>query len=324
MWVALFLVLGAVAGYFIHSHLITFLQRPLNESLYYTTPGGAFSFIIKVCTVFGLVIALPMLIYQIFAFFGPLISMRTRRQVVSYVGGSFLLATGGIAFAYLVSLPAALHFLVSFGGDSNIHSLITADEYFNFVLTYIAGFAILFQVPLIILLIDRIKPIPPKKLFSSTRYVILVSFIVAAVITPTPDPMNQLLMAGPIILLFFASASLVSLRHVLRQRRSGKKKAAPVAVPALFVAEQPQQAPIAVAPTLAKSSSSHAHQPAPPSSPRSRVYADIVMPRRPQIAPRSTQRSLERPQVSVEPRPAVSAAPTRLISDFMTPQRAQA
>ena len=204
-WTILFLIIGATLGYFINDTLILWLQRPLNESLYYTTPGGAFSFIIKVCTVFGFVVALPVLIYQIFAFFGPLIKLKTKRSFVGYIVASFMLAAAGIAFAYLVSLPAALHFLVGFGDSSNIKSLITANEYFNFVLTYIAGFAALFQVPLIVILIDKIKPMPPLKLIGSLRYVILASFIVAAVITPTPDPVNQALMAGPIILLYLCS-----------------------------------------------------------------------------------------------------------------------
>ena len=227
-WTILFLLLGAVAGYFIHDTLILWLQRPLNESLYYTTPGGAFSFIIKVCTVFGFVMALPIFIYQIFAFFGPLIKLKTKRSFIIYIVSSFLLAISGLLFAYFISLPAALHFLVNFGTDSNIKSLITANEYFNFVLTYIAGFAALFQVPLIVLLIDKVKPVPPAKLLKSLRYVVLLSFIIAAVITPTPDPVNQALMAGPIILLYLLSVGLVALRALARRRKVAK----PIPIPA--------------------------------------------------------------------------------------------
>jgi sec-independent protein translocase protein TatC len=236
-WTILFLLIGAVLGYFIHDTLIMWLQRPLHDSLYYTTPGGAFSFIIKVCTVFGLIVALPVLIYQVFAFFGPLIRLKTRRSFITYIVASFLLAAGGIAFAYYISLPAALHFLVSFGSDSNIHSLITANEYFNFVLTYIAGFAVLFQVPLIVLLIDKIKPTPPTKFLGALRYVVLFSFIVAAVITPTPDPVNQALMAGPIILLYVLSILLVAIRAL---RRRGAKPVHGPANPVISKSNKPK------------------------------------------------------------------------------------
>lgn len=325
-WVVMFLVAGAIAGYFIHDHLVAFLQRPLNDSLYYTTPGGAFSFVIKVCTVFGLVVALPMLIYQIFAFFGPLISLKTKRGVVLYVFGSFALAVGGIAFAYFISLPAALHFLVNFGGASNIESLITANEYFNFVLTYVAGFAVLFQVPLIILLIDKVKPLPPKSLFGSLRYVVLGSFIAAAVITPTPDPMNQILMAGPIILLYLLSASVVALRHVWRERRAVAKAShtaqtitSPVAVdsalkrPSLqpLPVQRVQQTPKLPASLVESQPAIVGKRPV-----QRRLYTDIIAPRQ---AHAPTRRIVEEP--IVQSRPIIQPSPSRLISDFMVPQR---
>lgn len=322
----MFLVAGAVAGYFIHDYLVAFLQRPLNDSLYYTTPGGAFSFVIKVCTVFGLVVALPMLIYQIFAFFGPLISLKTKRGISLYVLASFALAVGGIAFAYFISLPAALHFLVNFGGASNIESLITANEYFNFVLTYVAGFAVLFQVPLIILLIDKVKPLPPKSLFGSLRYVVLGSFIAAAVITPTPDPMNQILMAGPIILLYLLSASVVALRHVWRQRRAAARVPQPtseIAVPAAVssapeqpslhsLPEQPvQQTPKLVAGPIQAQPTIVGKRPV-----QRRLYTDIIAPRK---AHAPTRRIIE--ESTAQSRPIVQPNPSRLISDFMIPQR---
>lgn len=224
MWSLLFVAIGAGVGYALHDQILQILQQPLNEKLYYTTPTGAFSFIIRICCVFGFIVALPMVVYQAFAFFEPLVKVRTRRLFVLFVLASVLLAGAGIAFAYYISLPAALHFLVSFGSDAgNIQALITANEYFNFVFAYIAGFAVLFQLPLLLIFINKIKPLTPSKLLGATRYVVLGSFIVAAVITPTPDPFNQLLMAGPIILLYFLSACLVAVMNVAARRR----KAAP-------------------------------------------------------------------------------------------------
>ncbi len=220
MWSLLFVVIGAGVGYALHDRIIWLLQQPLGEQLYYTTPTGAFSFIIKVCCVFGFIVSLPVVTYQLFGFFEPLIPAKTRRSLLWYVLVSVLLATAGIAFAYLVSLPAALHFLVGFGSSAgDIHALITAEEYFNFVLAYIAGFAALFQLPLVITFINKITPLKPKRLLSGTRYVILGSFIVAALITPTPDPVNQALMAGPIILLYFMSVVVIAGLNVAARRK---------------------------------------------------------------------------------------------------------
>ena len=314
-WVVLSVVVGAVAGYFLHDKLILLLQQPLNDTLYYTTPGGAFNFIIKVCTVFGLVVALPVLIYHVFGFFGPLIHVKTKRGIVRYVVASFLLAALGMGFAYYISLPAALHFLVTFGDESNIQSMITANEYFNFVLTYIAGFALLFQVPLLLVLTDRIKPLPPSKLFKSLRYVILASFIVAAIITPTPDPINQLLMAGPIIVLYLLSACIVAVRFVIRRRKQRRKVTAhePLSLsrvtssalhgyimPTLEFISQPVRTP--------EAATTSAPKPKP-----SGQFVDIMAgPTR-----RKQPASKPRTEAHYTPRPTPRPVTPRLISDFM-------
>lgn len=219
MWSLFFVAIGAGVGYALNNTILDLLQRPLNESLYYTTPTGGFSFVIKVCCAFGFVVALPVVVYQAFSFFGPLVKAKTRRTFITYILVSVLLASAGIAFAYFISLPAALHFLVNFGSNNgDIQALITADEYFNFVLAYIAGFAALFQLPLIIMFINRATPLKPAQLMGGTRYVVLASFIISAIITPTPDPMNQALMAGPIILLFFISVVVVAITNKFRKK----------------------------------------------------------------------------------------------------------
>lgn len=220
MWSLLFVAIGAALGYVLHDRIVWLLQQPLGEQLYYTTPTGAFSFIIKVCCVFGFIVSLPVVIYQAFGFFEPLVPAKTRRSLLWYVFVSVLLACAGIAFAYFVSLPAALHFLVNFGDSAgDIQALITAEEYFNFVLAYIAGFAALFQLPLVITFINKVTPLKPSQLLGGTRYVILGSFVVSAIITPTPDPMNQALMAGPIILLYFATVVVIAAMNVAKRHR---------------------------------------------------------------------------------------------------------
>lgn len=163
---------------------------------------------------------------------------------------SVVLACAGIAFAYYVSLPASLHFLTTFGNSGDIHALITANEYFNFVLAYVAGFAILFQVPLIILFINRMTPLPPMKLLMGTRYVIVFSFIAAAIITPTPDPMNQAIMAVPIIALYIFSVGIVALQPKrFKQRKQAKQAAKREWLEKQF---EPIAKPLPVAPVVPK------------------------------------------------------------------------
>lgn len=200
------LFLGVGVGYVIHEKLFNIIRRPLHEQLYYTTPAGGFNAVIKISIVFGVIATVPVLVYQLGKFLSP--AFRRRMRPAPIILLSVFLALMGILFAYFVSLPASLHFLANID-DKNLQALITVNEYLNFVAAYIAGFAILFQLPLIMLFINRIKPQRPSKLMRIQRYVILVSFILAAVFTPTPDPMNQLIMALPIILLYQFSVGLI-------------------------------------------------------------------------------------------------------------------
>ena len=222
LWCALFFVIGGFIGYSLYDYLFVIVQQPLNQTLYFTSPTGGFNFVFKVCAAFGLITALPMIVFQLFKFLEPVTKRTYRLMVLTYLVWSANLAYIGVLFGYFISLPAALHFLTQFGGE-NIQALITADEYFNFALAYIVGFALLFQLPLIITFMNRIKPMKPGGMMKAQRWVILTSFIVAAILTPTPDPLNQLIMAIPVIVLYQISVVMVWLinrkRHTVQPPR---------------------------------------------------------------------------------------------------------
>lgn len=221
-WSVLALAIGGGIAYNFYQPLLNLVQRPLGQTLYYTSPTGGFSFLFKICLAAGFVFALPVILYHVFGFLGPLLRRRQRSSIVAYTMWSINLAYAGVLFAYFISLPAALHFLAKFGG-AGVQSLITVDEYFNFALAYLAGFALLFQVPLVILFINRIKPLKPAKMMGAQRFVILFSFIIAAILTPTPDPFNQLLMAAPAILLYQVGIVLVMIiNHKPRRKKTSQ------------------------------------------------------------------------------------------------------
>lgn len=199
---------GAIAGYFIRDYTQTFLLAPLNQPLYYSSPIGGFEFVFKLSLFIGIVAAVPVLIYNALKFVEPVVPHRVRWLIAKVLVASTLLALAGMAFAYFVSLPAALHFLGNFGAEG-IHSWISTNEYLSFVMIYLAGFALLFQLPLILLFFNNITPMKPRRLLRKQRWVIVGSFIAAALITPTPDPANQAIMAGPIIVLYQISIGLV-------------------------------------------------------------------------------------------------------------------
>jgi hypothetical protein len=145
-----------------------------------------------------------------------------RKSALFYVGLSTFFAAAGVCFAYFVSLPAALHFLTNFD-LGNIQAMLTVDSYLSFVITYLLGAALLFQIPLLLLIINTMTPLKPSKLMKLQRYVIVGAFILAAIISPTPDIMNQTFLALPIIGMYQLGVVLVWLRNMKVTRTEVKE-----------------------------------------------------------------------------------------------------
>ena len=204
LWSFTFLLFGAVLAYFFHQSILIFLVKPLHKPLFYTSPAGAFDLVVKICLSTGFLLSLPIFTYHVLKFLEPVLPEHVKTHLPWFLLAAALLMLTGLSFAYFVSLPAALYFLGEFG-SAQVQSLISTNEYFSFVVRYLAGFGILFQLPLILLLINSITPLKLKTLMHYQRYVIVLSFILAAVLTPTPDPLNQTIMAVPIILLYEVS-----------------------------------------------------------------------------------------------------------------------
>ena len=173
---------------------------------------------IKISVLVGLIAGTPFLVYQICQFLAPAFKNLNPKRPLTIMIWSLLLALTGIAFGYFISLPASLTFLTNYDSQ-NVQPMIIVGEYLNFVFSYLLGLALLFQLPLIMLFINRVKPQKPGRLMRHQRWVILVSFILAAVITPTPDPLNQLILAAPIVLMYQFSVGLI-----WAQNRRNKKK----------------------------------------------------------------------------------------------------
>lgn len=208
---------AAIAGYVLREPLQSIILQPLqNQSLVYTSPAGGLNFVIKICILFAFLVTLPVLLFQVLAFLRPAHHSITRKYMHIVLVISILLATLGILTAYYVTLPASLQFLENFASDS-VQSLLTTDEYLSFVLLYLCGFAAIFQLPLLMTIINRITTLPTRKLLSISGYVILASFIFGAIITPTPDPLNQFFIAAPTIILYFIGVLAV---HVTNRRNS--------------------------------------------------------------------------------------------------------
>jgi len=203
-----FFVAGSVVGFLKSNFFLMLLTKPLEEPLFYTSPVGGFNFVIQVAILFGFLVSLPVLIYEIIKFCQPILSENVKKVVPKLVLFSFSLLIVSLLIAFYFFIPAAIHFLKGFG-NGQVQALITTNEYFSFITIYLIGLGILFQMPVIILLINYIIPLSVKQLMKWQRLMIVLSFVLAAILTPTPDPVNQTMMAAPIIILYELSILLV-------------------------------------------------------------------------------------------------------------------
>lgn len=236
--VAWFVVVSGVVFPFFHS-IIKLLMRPLgHEKLYYLTPVGGLSFVFKVCMYVGFIATLPVLIYHIYRFLAPVMKRHNVRQAISFVALSFVLAAVGVTFAYLVSLPAAMHFLTHFG-IAGVSPMLTVDSYLSFIIAYLLAGALLFQLPLIMSIIDSIHPTPPSFWLKYERHMVVAALIVAMLITPTPNISDQIIMALPIMIMYQVGIGLVALRH-----RRSQKHVAKTPVPAKKLQTVPRPTPV--------------------------------------------------------------------------------
>ena len=222
--VALFFIVGACLAYTFQPQVIDAVLAPLKgQKLVYLNPAGGFNFIFLISIYAGLALAIPILIQQLYAFVRPALPETAQKKSSSLIIGSFLLLIAGIAFGYLVAVPNALTFLYSFA-DAYIDSSLTADSYLNFIIAYTIGIGLVFQIPLLLLLINSIKPLTPGGLMKSEKWVLLVSVVIAAIITPTPDPVNQLIIAGPVIIVYQIGVVII-LISLHKKHRAAKKLA---------------------------------------------------------------------------------------------------
>jgi sec-independent protein translocase protein TatC len=223
---AIAILIGMVIGLTISEKVFGYLARPmlaalhnahLEEKLIYTSPTGAISLIITLGLYLGIVIALPVVLYEIWLFIAPGLYRHERRAVSLFVFSSMFLFLGGVAFGYFISLPYVLKFLIGFQGP--FKPLISINEYFDMILIVLLGLGIIFELPVLIFCLSLFGIVTPKFLWKNFRYAILVITILAAVVTPTPDATTMVIFMGVMTLLYVLGIG-VSYLVVRRKRRT--------------------------------------------------------------------------------------------------------
>lgn len=185
------------------------------------TPMEQFNVIyVKLPILCAIFMASPWIVYQVWAFISPGLYKRERRYAAPFVlSAAGLFITGG-AFAYFVAFRFALTFLLGIGQGNYVEPMVSIDEYFNLFVNVTMGVGLVFEMPVLIFFLTLLRIVSPKFLLSHSRYAILAIFVVAAIVTPTPDAFNMLLFATPMCLLFYVG---IFAGYLLVLKREGRR-----------------------------------------------------------------------------------------------------
>ena len=218
------LVVGFVVGFVFHERLIDWLQEPLPDDRRLVTLGVSepFTTSLKVSFYAAIVLAFPVLLWQIWSFLAPAFEQHAQRIIAGFVAVATGLFAGGLAFAYFVVMPKAISFLTNY--DEELYDIqIRASYYFSFVSLMLIAIALFFEAPIFILALVRLGVVTSDQLRRNRRYLILVA-VVLAVLLPTVDPVSLIFETVPLLILLEASIWLSVLME-RRWRRTGAQLA---------------------------------------------------------------------------------------------------
>jgi len=227
---ALYIAGGFCVCWWFHERIFAIMQKPivaalashkLDNKLVYLNPTDPFNMYLKISFLAGIFVASPFVLYQVWAFIAPGLYRNERRYVMPFMFSTVGLFLAGGYFGYKMVYPAALDFLIGFSGQFT--PMITVQEYTNLFLTIIAGLGIVFEMPILVFFLSLLGIINPGWMWRNFRYAILLIFIVAAIITPTPDIMNMCIFAAPMIVLYLLSIAISWFVHPTQRKKRAAK-----------------------------------------------------------------------------------------------------
>jgi sec-independent protein translocase protein TatC len=209
---AYIVTLGSIVGYMYSDKLFEVIRQPIKAylpdgGLIFTNPVDKFAAFLRISIFAGLVLTCPFWLYQLWRFIAPgLYAKEKKYSLVFIFSGSGLFCTG-LAFAYFLVFPMAFNFLLNFGGNVD-KPMITIDEYLSFITTTSVVFGLMFEMPLVLVILGMMGVIEQRTLRESRRYAIVLLSVISALVTP-PDVLSMFLLLIPMILLYELSIILV-------------------------------------------------------------------------------------------------------------------
>jgi len=210
-YAAIAIAVGTVGCFAGVKPIVRLLQVPAHGVKFFQLSPGEYFFVsLKVALYCGILVASPVVLYQIAAFVLPGLTRKERKLLGPIVFGSSFLFLGGLVFAYAALIPAAINFFVSYGADV-VEQQWSIERYFDFVLLLLLATGLTFQVPVIQALLGLLGLVSSKQMLAGWRYVLLGSAVLGAVVTPSTDPVTQSLLAGAVLGLYFGGIWFVRL-----------------------------------------------------------------------------------------------------------------
>lgn len=184
--------------------IVTYPVRSIGQNLIVTGVTEAFFVKLQISFLAGFILAFPIVSWAVWRFIKPALFVHERKYIYILFPTTILLFAGGVVFAYFVVLPLVLNFFVYIAG-ATLETMFTVDQYVTFVMSFVLPFGITFELPVITYFLAKLGIIKREMLTKNRKYALLIIVILGGVLSPGPDPVSQVLMAGPVYLLYEVS-----------------------------------------------------------------------------------------------------------------------
>lgn len=217
--------IGFAISYIFSKQLFSFLILPLTKvlpaesRLIFTSLPEMFIAYIKVALIAGIMLAIPIVFYELWMFLAPALYQREKGYLIPFVLFSSILFVAGSLFGYFIVFPYGFKFFISFATE-DIQALPSVKQYFSFAIRLLFAFGLVFEMPVVVFFMTKIGLITPDSMKKFRKFAILCSFILSAILTP-PDVATQIMMALPLIVLY--EVSIIISQAVYRKKRGGSE-----------------------------------------------------------------------------------------------------
>ena len=222
----IYIIVGFCVAWGFHERIYRLMQEPISfaltrhglpPQLIIHNPVDGFNMYLKISFMGGFIIAAPFVLYQVWLFISPGLYQNEKRYVTPFMAATVGLFLAGAYFGYRWVFPGSLDFLFTFSRE--FRPLIEVNEYTDLFLTVILGLGITFELPILVLFLSLFGIVSPRFLWKNIRYAILIIFIIAAIITPTPDVLTMCVFAAPMLLLYLISIGVSYMVHPATRKK---------------------------------------------------------------------------------------------------------